>query len=431
MGQYATRATTRKQLGLICGLGAHDRSILSILANPGVIHYAGHRISASGDGRFTPAGEAHVREAIDGALDAHHIGFGFGSLASGADILFAEALLARHAELHVVMPFGVDAFIEASVIDSGPVWVDRFHRCFAQAKTVVYASDGDYLGDAVMFDFCARVAMGEALGRAAALDAEVRQIVVWDGEVSDNVAGTAVDIATWRRTGRAATVISPRPDGGGPPFHDVEAPATSIAADDGADGETSPRAQASLSKERVTRAMLFADIAGFSKLTDRQIPTFIEQVMWPLARAIDAHGDGALLRQTWGDGLYLVFPSVSAAARCALALQATMRGVDLVGVGLSELRGMRIGVHVGPVYEGWDEVRKEINFFGANVTRAARIEPRTPEGEVYVTHPFASLIALEGEGHWTCQYVGHVPAAKDYGVLPMYVLKEPAMGRTD
>ena len=82
---------------------------------------------------------------------------------------------------------------------------------------------------------------------------------------------------------------------------------------------------------------------------------------------------------------------------------------------------MRIGGHVGPVFQGWDRVRKELTFFGANVTRAARIEPRTPEGEVYVTHPFAALIALNGESDLTCEYVGRLPAAKDYGVLPMYV----------
>jgi class 3 adenylate cyclase len=78
------------------------------------------------------------------------------------------------------------------------------------------------------------------------------------------------------------------------------------------------------------------------------------------------------------------------------------------------------------VFRGWDPVRKELTFFGANVTRAARVEPRTPEGEVYVTHPFAALVALTRRRDLSCQYVGRLPAAKDYGVLPMYVLKRRA-----
>jgi class 3 adenylate cyclase len=100
-----------------------------------------------------------------------------------------------------------------------------------------------------------------------------------------------------------------------------------------------------------------------------------------------------------------------------------MRRLDLVALGLDAIRGLRIGAHVGPVFEGFDAVGQERNFFGADVTKAARIEPRTPEGEVFVTAPFAALVQLEGDRRWSCQYVGNVPTAKDYGVLPMYVLK--------
>jgi adenylate cyclase len=55
--------------------------------------------------------------------------------------------------------------------------------------------------------------------------------------------------------------------------------------------------------------------------------------------------------------------------------------------------------------------------------RTARIEPRTPEGDVYVTDPFAALLTLEDETALTCEYVGHIPTAKGFGTFPMYVLK--------
>jgi hypothetical protein len=402
IGEYATRATTCRQLALICRMLDVDPAVLAPLANPRVIHFAGHRIAPDGaTGRFDHDDVDRVQTEIRDTLESHAVGAGFGSLASGADILFAEALLDRGAELHVVLPFSVDEFVAVSVADSGPEWVERFHRCLDRATTRRFASDGEYLGDPVMFDFCSAVAMGEAVNRATLLAADVEMIAVWDGQVAaaDDQAGTAVDVARWQALELPLTVIS---TGAG----------TALAAPDG----IAPAG-------RMVRAMLFADIAGFSTLSDAQIPLFMEYVMGPLAESIDGFGDRVLLRQTWGDGLYLVFEDTECAAECALDMQRALQALDLSALGLATLRGMRIGGHVGPVFQGWDRVRKELTFFGANVTRAARIEPRTPEGEVYVTHPFAALIALNRSSDLTCEYVGRLPAAKDYGVLPMYVLK--------
>jgi hypothetical protein len=41
---------------------------------------------------------------------------------------------------------------------------------------------------------------------------------------------------------------------------------------------------------------------------------------------------------------------------------------------------------------------------------------------VYVTDQFAALLALEPDVETTCQYVGRLPTAKDFGTFPMYVL---------
>jgi class 3 adenylate cyclase len=406
-GEYATRATTRRQLELICRQLHIDPSVLAPLDNPRVVHFAGHRIAPEGaPGRFTAAEADRVHKEIRALLDERTVGAGFGSLASGADILIAESLLERGAELHAVLPFSVDEFIEVSVADSGPEWVERFHRVLDQATTVRFASDGEYLGDPVMFDFCSAVAMGEAVNRAVLLDADIEMIAVWDGVPAgeDERAGTAVDVARWKALGLPVNVIA---TGMG---------VTVSGSNDLAAADVAPAG-------RLVRAMLFADIAGFSTLSDAQMPMFMDHVMGPLAECIDRLGDQVLLRNTWGDGLFIVFADTEVAAECALDMQRVLQDVDLVAMGLPTLRGMRIGAHVGPVFQGWDRVRKDLTFFGANVTRAARIEPRTPEGEVYVTHPFAALIALTRSSELTCEYVGRLPAAKDYGVLPMYVLK--------
>src|SRR5215213_7913342 len=209
--------------------------------------------------------------------------------------------------------------------------------------------------------------MGHALIRAGFLGAPFEQVVVWDGEPATGEAGTAVDVATWRRHGRRTTVI---PVGAGAPGDDAGPP------------RSSPRS---------VHAMLFADVKGFSRLPDAQMGLFLDAVMTPLARALDR--------------------------------QDTMGELDPAAVGLPPTLGLRIGAHVGPVFEAVDPIRNERNYYGVEVTRTARIEPRTPEGDVYVTDPFAALIALEEPEDLNCQYVGHIPTAKDYGTFPMYVLK--------
>ena len=92
---------------------------------------------------------------------------------------------------------------------------------------------------------------------------------------------------------------------------------------------------------------------------------------------------------------------------------------------LCGLRGLRLAAHAAPVFEGWDPIAGASLFFGAGVTPTDRIEPRTSEGEVDVTRPFAALAALVGDLSIACQYVGTLPTAKGgYGSLPLYALHQ-------
>ena len=142
-------------------------------------------------------------------VERHPAGYAYGSLASGADILWAEALLGGGSELHVVLPFAREEFIELSVARSGPSWVERFQRCLAAATSVRYATDDAFLGDDVLFRYGAELAMGLALLRARYLDAEVRQLAVWDGRPADGLAGTSIDVGHWRRGRPVRDVVSP------------------------------------------------------------------------------------------------------------------------------------------------------------------------------------------------------------------------------
>jgi hypothetical protein len=56
------------------------------------------------------------------------------------------------------------------------------------------------------------------------------------------------------------------------------------------------------------------------------------------------------------------------------------------------------------------------------VSRAARLEPKTPAGEVYASEAFAALAAVENVTDFTCDYVKQFERAKHYGTFPTFVL---------
>jgi class 3 adenylate cyclase len=399
---HGALATTRRQLRIICRITRSDPEILSPLSGPTVAHYCGHRIAAAGEkGRFRADAEQAAAAEIAAEVDRNSPGYAYGSLASGGDILWAEALLERGCGLHVVLPFALDEFIRHSVAPSGSGWVDRFHRCLAAAQDVKYATDDAFLDDDVLYRHGAELAMGLALLRARYLDATARQFALWDGGEARGDAGTAIDVETWRRSGRPASIIAP--DG------ELESPHDSLRPE--------PRAS-----RRVIRAMLFADVKGFSKLTDEELPGFAQRVLGAFAEVLDRHRDAVEHQNTWGDALYVVLSDAPSASACALDLQAGMTGLNLETEGLPAQLALRLGAHIGPVFPTHDPVIDGPAFMGSHVSRTARIEPVTPPGEVYVTEPFAAALALGGHDEFGFDYVGHMPAAKDFGRLRMYRL---------
>lgn len=399
----AALATTRKQLALICAVSGLSSDVLAEFIPPRVIHYCGHIIKPPGEsGRFSADQEARVAEAIRDRLVQSNVGFGYGSLAAGADILFAEALLDRGAELHVALPFRKDEFIDVSVAPSGGDWVTRFERCLAAANSTRYATEDSYLGDDQLFSYCSGSGMGLVILRARYLDGPVEQIAVWDGVAPTQPVGTSFDVAHWRTLDLPQSIIP-----------------VSGTGDEASEGSHKPTALS-----RVQRAMLFGDIKGFSKLGDRDLPIFVDQILGRLADVIDSFGEAVVFRNTWGDGIFVVFEQVKVAARCAMAMQLAMAHYLADYHTLPDSLALRLGGHYGPIYRTRDPVLKVENYFGAHVSRAARIEPVTPEGSVYVTESFAARLALDDISEFTCDYVGSHPAAKGYGNLPMYLLRQ-------
>lgn len=402
----AAQAATRRQLKAIClARGLNHETLLAPLKPPAVIHYTGHIIAALGEpGRFPAAAEQQVASEIRRELERLQVGYGYGSLAAGADLLFAEALLERGAELHVVLPFAMEDFEAQSVAVAGAEWSDRFRVCLSRASSLTFATEDPYLGHDAIYSFASLFAMGLAILQSRRIGTEVRQMVVSDGSRSAGVAGTARDIENWRRFGDAAQTVAIVPEGAIAPAPRPPKPAPSVAP-------------------RQARAMVFGDFAGFSKLNETQILPFVDIVMGAVGRALHEFKGHILHRNTWGDGLYLVFDGPEPAAECALLLQENLSQIDLAAHGLPPTLGLRLAGHYGLVYEIRDPVTGQTGYTGRQVSRTARIEPITPRGEFYVTDLFAALLALRSNEAFACDYVGHIPAAKDWGEMPMYLVR--------
>jgi len=409
-GDHAALASTWKQLRLVLALKKLDPKVVAAEFAPArVIHYVGHLISPRGKrGRFLASEEAVVTKKIDEYMAGAHVGSAYGSLASGADILFAESVLKHGASLHVVLPFELEEFVDISVRPAGKEWVRRFEACFAAAATVRWATEDSYLGDDNLFAYCSRLAMGLAVLRSRHLEAEVEQVAVWDGRPAAGLAGTAADLDAWKRTHLPQTIIRCGDYDG-----KKRGPRISNPTHEGG---------------RVIRAMLFCDMKGFSKLNDAELPHFVKGLLGAVGKIVDRYGGSVQFANTWGDGLFLVFEDVGAAARCALDLQAAVGKLDLHKAGLPDYMAMRVGGHLGPTYAAVDPVLKKTNYFGAHVSRAARIEPVTPAGCVYVTETFAAVLGLEHANEFACDYVGMTEAAKKYGSMRMFLLRRLAGG---
>jgi len=249
---------------------------------------------------------------------------------------------------------------------------------------------------------------GAAAVKADELETELIAVALWNGIDGDGPGGTSWSVDHWRQAGRRIELIDmPQPE-----------TSTSAAAVGAQPGEPDDR----VGFDPQIVGLLFADVKGFSALKDDEIPRFVDRVLGAIAEEVARSPRPPLISNTWGDGLYLVFDGIRETGEFALRLCERMRSTDWRALGFEHDLSMRIGLHAGPAYAFQDPVTGRPNFIGAHVSRAARIEPITPPGEVYASQAFAALARFEGVQSFSCAYVGQTPMAKKYGTFPTYVV---------
>lgn len=177
--------------------------------------------------------------------------------------------------------------------------------------------------------------------------------------------------------------------------------------------------------------MLFADVVGYSRLMEEQIPDFIKHFIGTINSLIGESPHKPLLKNTWGDALYCVFANVSDAGNFSLLLRDRICAIDWTRYGLPVNLNLRISLHAGPVFLYEDPLHGGPYYTGVHVSRAARIEPITPIGQVYASQQFAALVSTQHVKDFICDYVGRVPLPKKAGIVPLYLVRRhnPLPGR--
>lgn len=434
--RYGDLASTRRNARLIIRhLQADGSRIEACLRVPPVVVFAGHLIDRPGraEPRFPPALEPAVRRAIRDRLRPIGAGSGYSSAACGGDILFLECLRELNVETHVVLPYERDQFQRDSVdIVPGAGWGERYARQLAGAKEVITASEHRMAEGGMSFEYGFLMLDGTAGVRADELDTDLICMALWDGKPGDGPGGTATAVERWRKAGRRPNIIDlaallegERSPVVVQPLAEQALPAWARPA------ETSAAGHGTAAFNPEIMGLLFADVRGFSKLSEEEIPLFVRHFLGAVAAELSSSPCTPIMTNTWGDGLYFVFDSVRSTGEFALALCEVVRSVDWKAKGFQHDLSLRIGLHAGPVYACVDPVTKRPNYIGAHVSRAARIEPITPPGEVYASGAFAALARSEEIKEFICSYVGQTPLAKGYGTFPTYVVqrRRPHGGR--
>ena len=404
--------SSRRNARLILRYWKADQNwIEKYLRVPSVIVFAGHMIDRPdrSEARFPRQLEDVVAKQIAQNIDRLKPGFGFASAACGSDILFLEAMLDYGAEVSIVLPYNEEEFIRDSV-DIGPAgkkWRARFDRVLARAARVITASNQRLEIGGVSYEFCNQLLLGLAAIRCRQLDSTLVPLVVWNGQPGDGPGGAASVVKNWRSLGYDPVIV----DLPGSPSR------TTV---DGAEGFAAPTGSGPTNFTSRIVAILFADAVGFSKLTEPEVPRFVEHFFGAIAGLTKKFSNSIIADNTWGDGLYFVFDDVDVAGDFALQLADLTTKTNWSEKGLRTELNLRIALHAGPVYEFDDPITGRRNYSGTHVSRAARIEPITPPGQVYASEAFAALAAAQHTRTLNCDYVGQTPMAKGYGTFPVY-----------
>jgi class 3 adenylate cyclase len=415
--RFGDLSSTRRQAELLTtALGIDGSWLAQALAIPPVLVFTGHMIDRPERPapRFPSVLEPWVQESIRKRLEAMRPLAAYGSAACGADILCLEEMRRLGGETHVILPFPPAEFSQVSVEFAAGDWKARFERSLAAADSVTVASDHHARGSVAPFEYANLVITGMGRLRAQVLATDLRGLAIAQPNAEAVPGGTASVIESWRRLELDVDFVSLADSRSGlVPQQDLPRWSPTGAA-------ASAHLETTLKQQHAIRSLLFADVVGYSQLSEDHIPNFVTGFLGAVAELNKRTTHRCEHVETAGDGLYMVFRHAADAGLYALELIDLVRTTDWEQHGLPGTFNLRVALHCGPVYCGRDPVTGSPIYTGPHTSRAARIEPITPPGQVYASSAFAAVAAASGNMQLDLRYVGKIPLAKSYGSLGLY-----------
>lgn len=307
-----------------------------------------------------------------------------------SEVLLAERFAAEGAPLHLVLPAARDAVLALLADFFDADGLRRIGTLIAQARDV-------------------SVVPGFIAGEGERAIAYARQVAVGLSRLRARRTATPWRLLCGGADTAAVTRVGRAPDYSRQPVSwGCSLPALGIKL------------------QRRHAALIFADLTGFSRLREEELPGYWTRLMPQLAKAVRGQQAHVLSRNTWGDALFLVLDDATSACELALGLVDEVRRTGAMLGGALAAMNLRVSVHYAPVTMGWDPVTLARIYYGSNVSLAARIEPVTPPGSVYVTESLAAQLAVEGGDRFDLVYAGEVELAKRHGRRRMFSLRPAA-----
>lgn len=380
--------------------------------------FTGHRIDAPDriEPRFPPETVPTCADVLNTFVEKEHIDIGYASAANGGDLLFVDALLDNARTANLVIPYAEDQFRDTSLAVAGygeDEWTDRFNRLIngeRDGAVLWHASQStvDSEGMDPYYAHCNQVILGMGRLKAQELDGELVGVAVMEPGDDQTIGGTHAAVKAWQRAGISTALWSPQSQQWQKLPSSPEQPAN----------------DASPGVNTVSRTLLFADVLGFSQLSDSQVASYCEVLLGEVEKLVANTQNKPLELNTWGDGLFMVFEEAGHGAEFALALCELMKRGNReslwANAGLPNELAMRVSLHSSPVKQLTNPLTKKLSHWGHNVSVAARIEPITPANQVYGSASTAALIAAEGRSDLSADFVGMVPLAKSFGTLELF-----------
>lgn len=382
------RAVTARQIDLILAHHGLDASARAATLSP---LSAGRAVWICSElERPNASGEITLRSEIQAVLMSSPVAAAFGSLNSVTDLIAAEVVLLADIPLFLFLPAPAEDVAERLSDIAQTDLTDLVRRCLAgctEQHVVNDAFHGDTpLGNALS----RRLAWGKALAYGARNLCQAHRLeIIAKGQENAQSAAHLAGSATTLHVEPAPPLSPPNPAPAAPTRREV--------------------------------SMLFADFAGFSALPDRFLPQLVAHASGALAEVLEEIGHTHLFSNTWGDAFFAVLPETGQAVHVAQSLLARIEADPIRDL----IKGLRISLHHGLAMEIFDPVLGSSNYFGREVSRAARIEPVTPPGCIYASEAFVLADASAGDPSARFEYVGQIALPKQFGTERLYLVVEP------